>query len=135
MWASRFFFGHDYFVPVRIALFACGRLHGLRAFAERYIHGGGLKSVYRSQYREKGKNLVWQSVRQRIGSHLKLIKLGTLRRSAFVMEYRASACRGPQSFALPASVRIVNAAIHVLAEKTHRVRDMNVHEFSVHESQ
>src|ERR1700722_5380284 len=78
---------------------------------------------------------VWLSVRQRVGAHLELVKLGTLRSAALVVEDGARACCGPQTFALPAGVWIVDAPIHVFAEKAHWVRDVNVYKFAVHESQ
>src|SRR5260370_22986853 len=84
---------------------------------------------------QNGQNARMISVRQRVGPHLNFVKLRSGRRSAFIVEYRTRACRGPQSFALPAGVRIVDAAVHVLAEEAHGVRDMNVYKFAVHERQ
>jgi methylphosphotriester-DNA--protein-cysteine methyltransferase len=46
------------------------------------------------------------------------------------MEYRACARCRPESTAFPARVWIVDASVDVLAEETHRVRNMDVDDAS-----
>jgi hypothetical protein len=60
------------------------------------------------------------SPRERVGAHLNLISLRPRLSSAFVVEHRACARRGPNALPFPAGVGIVDAAIHVLAEEAHR---------------
>ena len=43
--------------------------------------------------------------------------------------------RRPQPLAFPAGVWIVDATIHVLAEETQRIWDMEVHKLAVYQSQ
>src|SRR5437667_2657537 len=75
------------------------------------------------------------SPRERIGTHLNLIDLRSRRDAAFVVEDRAGARGRPQSAAFPPSAGIINASIHVLAEETHRVRNVDVYELSVDQRQ
>ena len=47
------------------------------------------------------------------------------------MEHRARAGGGPHSASFPAGVRVVDAAIHILAEEAHGIRNVYVHELAV----
>src|SRR5262245_25482150 len=60
-------------------------------------------------------------LRERIGPHLELHNLRPLAFAAFVMERRAVAGGRPNAAALPAGVRVVDAAVHGLGIETHRI--------------
>src|SRR5256712_8248658 len=73
------------------------------------------------------------SPRERVGAQLNLIHLGSRRGAPFVVEHRARAGGGPHSASFPAGVRVVDAAIHVLADEAHGLRNLNGHELAVDE--
>src|SRR6266700_6944213 len=64
------------------------------------------------------KRMCARSVRQRIGPHLDVYRarLGAL--AAFLQPRRAVSVRAPQSAALPAGVRVVDAAVQALGKET-----------------
>src|SRR5215831_3960156 len=64
-----------------------------------------------------------RSVRQRIGPHLDVYgaRLGAL--AAFLQPRRAVAVRTPQSAALPAGVRVIDAPVQAFGKEAQRVRD------------
>src|SRR5262249_4745537 len=53
--------------------------------------------------------------------------------AGFTMERRAVAIGRPQAAALPAGIRIVNAAINPLGEEAERIRDAHVDPLAVHQ--
>ena len=72
---------------------------------------------------------------QGVRADLELVQLGAIRDSAFVMKIRSGSGGRPQGFALPASVWIIDAAVHVFAEEAHRIGDVNIYKFAVYQSQ
>ena len=62
-------------------------------------------------------------VRQRIGPHLDVHGARLSALAAFLEPRRAVAARAPQAAALPAGVRIVDAAVETLGVEAHRIRD------------
>src|SRR6266545_8018495 len=71
-------------------------------------------------------------LRQRIRPHLELHELRPLALAdAFVVERRAVAGGGPDAAALPAGVRIVDAAIEGLRIEAHRIRHHHVDHLAV----
>src|SRR5712691_4953878 len=81
------------------------------------------------------KNRVMRSPRERVGTKLELHDLARRPLAALDVERRSGAVGRPESFALPASIRIVDAPIHPLGVEAHRIRNAKVHELPVHESQ
>src|SRR6516165_4949215 len=77
--------------------------------------------------------LQYASPRERIRPNLDLISLRPRFRPALAMKHRPRAERRPQTLPLPAGVRIVDAAVHILAEETHRIRNVDVDELPVHQ--
>src|SRR5262249_53846755 len=70
-------------------------------------------------------------IRERVWSDLQLEYLWLRAEAAFSVEISACARGGPQAPALPAAVRIVDAAIGVLGEEAHRIRNPKGHELPV----
>src|SRR5437667_1959870 len=75
------------------------------------------------------------SRRERIGTKLELHDLARRSLAALDMEGRSGAVGRPQSLALPASIRIVDAPIHPLRVEAHGIRDAKGDELPVHEGQ
>src|SRR5262245_45230838 len=69
--------------------------------------------------------------RERIGPHLELHDLRPLTLATFVMERRAVAGRRPDAAALPAGVRVIDAAVHGFGIEAHRVRHHEVDHLAV----
>src|SRR5260221_8211915 len=72
-----------------------------------------------------------RSIRQRIRPELQVVDLRAVGRAAFVVEYGARARHGPQALALPAGLRVVDAAVDQLAEEAARVGHMDVDDLAV----
>ena len=65
------------------------------------------------------------SVGERIGAHLEMHRHGRHAHAAFLVPWRAVAARRPQAAALPAGIRIVDAAIEALGVEAGRVRHLH----------
>src|SRR5262245_26967947 len=72
---------------------------------------------------------------ERVGTHLDLVDLRSRRGPSFVMEYGARARCCPESVTFPASAWVIDTSIDVLAEETHRIGNVDVHELTVDERQ
>src|ERR1700682_1384261 len=72
-----------------------------------------------------------RSMRQRVGPDLDVDRHGRHALAAFLEPGRAVAFRRPQSPALPAGIRIVDAGIKSLGVKAERVRDAQRHHLAV----
>src|SRR5689334_5320360 len=70
-------------------------------------------------------------VRQRIGPQLKVHHLARRALAGLHVPGRACAHRGPEAAALPAGVRIVDAAVHPLRVEAHRIRNAHHDELAV----
>src|SRR3954470_5433150 len=70
--------------------------------------------------------------RERIRSELEFHHLRQSTHAAFEMERRAVAGGRPDAPALPASIGIVDAAVHALGEKAHRVWHTQLDELAIH---
>src|SRR5437773_2375248 len=80
----------------------------------------------------KCRELQWLPVTARVDrGHLDLVNLRPEAGASFVVKHGAGAQRCPQPFPLPAGVGIVDAAVDILTEKTHRVRNAYDHELAV----
>src|SRR5262245_19766773 len=79
--------------------------------------------------------LLIASARKRVRTHLDLVYLRSRRGPSFVMEYGACARCCPESVTFPAGAWVIDTSIDVLAEETHRVGNMDVHELTVDERQ
>src|SRR3989442_7804033 len=75
------------------------------------------------------------SRRKRIGTKLELHDLARRPLAAFDMEGRSGAVGRPQSLALPASIRIVDAPVHPLGVEAEGIRDAKGDELPLHEGQ
>src|SRR3954464_2458252 len=75
------------------------------------------------------------SMRQRIGAELEPHGFRPVRLAAFEVEHGALAVGRPQLLSLPAGIRIIDPAVHILGEEAHRIRHGDVHEFPVHQRQ
>src|SRR5262245_7511205 len=75
------------------------------------------------------------SVRQRSGTELESDDLARRLLAALYVEWRAGRVGRPQPLALPATIRIVDAAIHPLGVKAQRIGHAQVDELSVHEGE
>src|SRR6478672_13495082 len=71
--------------------------------------------------------------RERIRSELKFHHLRQGTQAAFEMERRAVAGGGPDAPAFPAGIGIIDAAVHALGEKAHRVRHAHLDELAIHQ--
>src|SRR5580658_735018 len=71
------------------------------------------------------------SVSERIGANLKVDHLGVRPFSRLTMEGCARTPCGPDSFALPAGLRVVEAPVHPLGEETNRIRYPQYSELAV----
>src|SRR5260370_14863312 len=71
-----------------------------------------------------------RSVRERIGTKLELYSLACHALAAFHVPACAGRIRGPEPFAFPASLRIIDSAIQALGEEAHRIRHAEDYEFS-----
>src|SRR5262249_41791223 len=74
-------------------------------------------------------------LRKRIRPALEFHQLARVSLAALRVERRAGCVRRVDSFALPAGVRVVDAAVHTLREETHRIRHAECQEFAVDERQ
>src|SRR6267142_3355801 len=63
------------------------------------------------------------SLRQRIWPELEFYDFGLVLRAAFVMKHGSRGPGGPQSFAFPAGLRIVDPSIHAFRKESVRVRN------------
>ena len=80
-------------------------------------------------------------MRQRIGAQLEVHHQRARQRlarrartggvNAFDVRWRSVAGGHPQSFALPAGIRIVDAAVHAFGEETHRIGDAQFNDLPV----
>jgi hypothetical protein len=75
------------------------------------------------------------SSRERIGTQLKINDLARRSLPALGMERRSSAIGRPEPTFLPPTVRIIDAAVHALGVKAHRVGDAQNDELSVDQCQ
>ena len=75
-----------------------------------------------------------RSTRERVWPDLQLEHLRLSVDAAFAMEVGAGAGGGPQASALPAAVRIVDAAVGILCEEAHRIRNPQGNELAVNDS-
>src|SRR4051794_6623711 len=64
-----------------------------------------------------------RSLRQRVRSHLEVHGQWPAAKAAFAQPWRAVAARAPQSTALPAGIRIVDAPVEPLGVEAHGIRD------------
>ena len=69
---------------------------------------------------------------QRIRTNLEFDRLGLGSLAGFAMERSPVSIGRPDATALPAGVRIVDAAIHPLGEEAERIRNPHVHPLAVH---
>src|SRR5215471_14932337 len=74
-------------------------------------------------------------MREWVGTQLHPVNLGPCRRASLVVEDGARACRGPEFSSFPAGIGIVDAPIDVLAEKTHRIGNMDRYELPIDQCQ
>src|SRR5712672_1672509 len=74
-----------------------------------------------------------RSTRKRVWPDLQLEHFGLRVDATFAVEVGAGAGRGPQAPALPAAVRIVDAAVGVLGEEAHRIGNPQRHELAVND--
>src|SRR5213593_303806 len=81
------------------------------------------------------RNRFMRSLRERIGAKLELHDLARRPLAALDVERRPGAVGRPQPFALPAAIRIVDAAVHPLGVEAHRIGNAQVHELAVHEGE
>src|SRR5881296_3222028 len=80
-------------------------------------------------------NRFMRSLRERIWAKLELHDLARRPLATLDVERRPGAVGRPQPFALPASVRIIDAAVHPLGVEAHRIGNAQVHEMAVHEGE
>src|SRR6266446_4018089 len=74
-----------------------------------------------------------RSVRQRVRTKLELDDLGRRSLAGFTMEWWPVAVRRPQTAALPAAIRIINAAIDPLGEEAQRIGHPHVDPLAIDE--
>src|SRR5690348_11902532 len=77
---------------------------------------------------------VFRSVSEWIGPNLEVDDLRICPFPRLAMEWRACAPCCPDSLSLPSAVRVVDAPVHSLCEKAHRIGNAHDHEFPVHQS-
>src|SRR5437867_9458157 len=76
-----------------------------------------------------------RSSRQRVGTKLNFDGPRPVLFAAFEMEIGSAAIGRPQFLTFPPGIRIVDAAINILGEEAHRIRDREIDELAGHQGQ